>query len=189
MNYEPKTFTFPELEGISKKTMDEHVGLYQGYVKNFNAISAAIAEMTKDHEKNTHAISELIRRRSFEFDGMRLHEHYFAQFVDGAKELDQSGTFAAALTKEYRSLETFTTKVMTTIASMRGPGWAILYFDPETKPASHGLLGRAAPGPFRDPSHTSCARRLGTRLHSRLRCPGQGQVHRRFLQEPELVGR
>jgi Fe-Mn family superoxide dismutase len=148
MNYEPKTFTFPELEGISKKTMDEHVGLYQGYVKNFNAISAAIAELTKDHEKNIHAISELIRRRSFEFDGMRLHEYYFSQLEGGATALDANGPFAKALEKEYRSFETFTTKVMTTIASLRGPGWAILYLDPQSKELLTGFSGEQHQGHF-----------------------------------------
>jgi Fe-Mn family superoxide dismutase len=146
--YEPKTFTFPELDGISKKTMDEHIGLYQGYVKNFNAISAAIAELTKDHDKNVHAISELIRRRSFEFDGMRLHEHYFAQLEGGTKTFDEGSAFAAAITKEYRSLEIFTTKVMTTVASLRGPGWAILYFDPEAKELLTGFSGEQHQGHF-----------------------------------------
>src|ERR1700733_379877 len=89
--YEPKTFSFPELDGISKKTMDEHIGLYQGYVKNFNAISSKIAELVKDHEQNALPIAELIRRRSFEFDGMRLHEYYFSQFEGGAKAINAGG--------------------------------------------------------------------------------------------------
>jgi superoxide dismutase, Fe-Mn family len=146
--YEPKTFTFPELDGISKKTMDEHIGLYQGYVKNFNVISAAIAELAKDHDKNSHAICELIRRRSFEFGGMRLHEHYFAQLEGGAKPLDGKSSLADALTKDYGSLETFTTKVMTTVASLRGPGWAILYFDPEAKELLTGFSGEQHQGHF-----------------------------------------
>ncbi len=60
--YEPKTFSIPPLDGISQKSVDEHIGLYQGYVKNFNAISALLPEYAKDTEKNAHAISELIRR-------------------------------------------------------------------------------------------------------------------------------
>ena len=75
--YEAKTFSFPQLGGMSQKTMDEHVGLYQGYVKNFNSMSGAIIDLAKDPEKNSLAIAELRRRRSFEFGGMRLHEYYF----------------------------------------------------------------------------------------------------------------
>jgi Fe-Mn family superoxide dismutase len=90
MTYVAKTFSLPELEGISTKSVEEHLGLYAGYVKNFNAISANLAEYAKDSEKHAHALSELIRRKSFEFDGMRLHEYYFEQFEGGKKELDNS---------------------------------------------------------------------------------------------------
>ena len=74
---------------FERRRWTKHIGLYQGYVKNFNAIFGRDrGTYAKDHDKNTHAISELIRRRSFEFDGMRfLHEHYFAQFEGGAKAL------------------------------------------------------------------------------------------------------
>src|SRR3989338_8995565 len=78
--YEAQKFNVPELEGISAESVKQHIGLYEGYVKNFNAISKLIAELaTTDSEKYAHAVSELVRRRSFEFDGMRLHEYYFAQ--------------------------------------------------------------------------------------------------------------
>lgn len=127
MDYSPRTFSLPELDGISKKSIDEHVGLYQGYVKNFNAMSAKLIEYAADTEKNAHALSELIRRRSFEFDGMRLHEVYFAQFEGGAKALTPESPLAIQLQKEYR--EHFK-EYFTAIGLMRGPGWALLYWDP-----------------------------------------------------------
>ena len=34
--YEAKTFDIPELEGISKESIDLHLGLYAGYVKHVN---------------------------------------------------------------------------------------------------------------------------------------------------------
>src|SRR5271167_1160402 len=87
MDYKEKKFALPELEGISPKSIEEHLGLYAGYVKNFNAISALLPEYAKDPEKNAHAIAELVRRRSFEFDGMRLHELYFGQLEGGVSPL------------------------------------------------------------------------------------------------------
>ena len=95
--YEPKKFNLPPLEGISTKSVEEHLGLYAGYVKNFNAISALLPELAKDSEKNAHALSELVRRRSFEFDGMRLHELYFSQFEGGSTPLTAGGAFANAV--------------------------------------------------------------------------------------------
>jgi Fe-Mn family superoxide dismutase len=147
MNYEPKTFTFPKLEGISKKTMDEHLGLYQGYVKNFNAISAAMPEYAKDPEKNSHALAELVRRRSFEFGGMRLHEYYFPQLEGGAKPLSEGGALAEQFKKEYHSAENVI-PYLKMIASMRGPGWAILYWDPWAKQFLAGFTGEQHQGHF-----------------------------------------
>ena len=145
--YEAKKFSLPTLEGISQKSVDEHLGLYAGYVKNFNAISAGIAEYAKDFEKNTHAVHELLRRRSFEFGGMRLHEHYFAQWESGAKPLNSDGDLGRLLAKEYRSVEQFQ-KVMAHIGSMRGPGWVILYYDPEAKELLTGFSGEQHQGHF-----------------------------------------
>jgi Fe-Mn family superoxide dismutase len=147
MNYEPKTFTFPEIDGISKKTMDEHLGLYQGYVKNFNAISALLPEYAKDSEKNAYALAELIRRRSFEFGGMRLHELYFPQLEGGAADLKPDSALAKALEKDYSKAEHLI-PYMKAIGNMRGPGWAMLYWDPEAKQFLAGFSGEQHQGHF-----------------------------------------
>jgi len=134
MQYQEQKFNLPELDGISKASIDAHLGLYAGYVKNFNAISGLLSEYAKDSEKNAHALSELIRRRSFEFGGMRLHELYFAQFEGGSTPLTAGGALAKQIDAEYHKFEYFIA-MFRAIAMMRGPGWAILYWDPAAKPA------------------------------------------------------
>jgi Fe-Mn family superoxide dismutase len=145
MEYTPKTFSIPQLDGISVKSVEEHVGLYQGYVKNFNAIASALPELAKDPQKNQHAISELIRRKSFEFDGMRLHELYFTQLEGGAKELDKESALGAQMAKEYHE---YFVEYFKAIAGIRGPGWAILYWDPEHKEFQAGFAGEQHQGHF-----------------------------------------
>ncbi len=147
MDYQPKTFTIPALAGISKESIDAHLGLYQGYVKNFNAISALLPEYAKDSEKHAHALSELIRRRSFEFDGMRLHELYFSQFEGGATPLTPGGPLAQALEKDYMKAEHII-PYLTAIGNMRGPGWALLYWDPQAKQFLAGFSGEQHQGHF-----------------------------------------
>lgn len=146
MQYQEKKFDLPELEGISKKSVEEHLGLYAGYVKNFNAISGLLAEYAKDAEKNAHALSELIRRRSFEFGGMRLHELYFKQFEGGAKPL-ADGALSSAIEKEYHKHEYFLA-MFKAIGLMRGPGWAILYWDAVGKQFLTGFSGEQHQGHF-----------------------------------------
>ncbi len=145
MEYTPHTFNIPALDGISAKSVEEHLSLYAGYVKNFNTISAKLVEYAADTEKNAHALSELIRRKSFEFDGIRLHELYFAQFEGGAKELNKDSALSAELEKEYRG---HFQEYFKAIGNMRGPGWAMLYYDPATKQFMSGFAGEQHQGHF-----------------------------------------
>lgn len=145
MEYTPKTFTIPPLDGISAKSVEEHIGLYRGYVKNFNAIAKKLVEYAADTEGNAHALSELIRRKSFEFDGMRLHELYFEQFEGGAKSLATDSALAEALKTEYHE---YFEQYFKAIGSMRGPGWAMLYWDPVGKQFQAGFSGEQHQGHF-----------------------------------------
>lgn len=145
--FEPKTFSFPQLEGISQKTMSEHVGLYQGYVKNFNAITTLMDELFKDSDRHQHELAELIRRRSFEFGGMRLHELYFPQLEGGPAPLGTNDALAKALTGQFGSPDEVV-RQMRIAAAMRGPGWSMLYFDPEARNFHVGFTGEQHQGHF-----------------------------------------
>ncbi len=147
MNYTEKKFDIPALDGISAKSIEEHLGLYAGYVKNFNAISASIEELLKDPEKNALAIAELRRRHSFEFDGMKLHELYFPQFEGSPAPLSPQSTLAQALAKHWGSADTAEQRARQT-AAMRGPGWSILYYNPESEAFHMGFVGEQHQGHF-----------------------------------------
>ncbi len=100
--FEEKKFDIPTLKGISAKTIEEHLKLYSGYVKNANEL---LAGGTYD------------RRFPFEFNGMRNHEVYFSQF-EGGPQGDASVLVGFDLEK-FKAL-----------ALTRGVGWAMLYYDP-----------------------------------------------------------
>src|SRR4051812_30828918 len=104
--FEAKKFNIPELKGISKKTIDEHLKLYAGYVKHSNLIQEHIEEFLKDSEKYAYELGELSRRFSFEFGGMRNHEFYFAAFENGAKAIEQAD-LKTAIEKEWGSYESW----------------------------------------------------------------------------------
>ncbi|MDQ5955003.1 MAG: superoxide dismutase, Fe-Mn family [Patescibacteria group bacterium] len=147
MAYEARTFVLPEMDGLSKTSVDQHLALYAGYVKNFNAMSALLPEYAKDSEKHAHALSELIRRRSFEFDGMRLHEYYFEQLEGGASPLTPEGPLAKQFEKEYHKVEYFL-EYFRSIGNMRGPGWAMLYWDAHAQQFLAGFSGEQHQGHF-----------------------------------------
>jgi len=105
--FEEKKFDIPKLKGISEKTIEEHLKLYSGYVKNAN---------------NLLAEQEYNRRFPFEFNGMRNHEIYFAHFEGGSTPLTTSGPLAQIDWEKFK-----------TLALTRGVGWAMVYYDPISK--------------------------------------------------------
>ena len=130
MKYEAMTFDIPALEGISKETMANHLGLYQGYVKHVNLIQEKITELSTAATTNAFVLGELQRRMGFEFCGMRNHEYYFAQLEGGAKALPK-GVLQAKIIATWGSVKKWQTS-FTLIAKTRGVGWAMLYHDKET---------------------------------------------------------
>lgn len=129
--YEARSFNIPELKGISKKSIEEHIKLYQGYVAHTNLILEKIQD-SRSKDDMAYGISEMQRRFSFEFDGMRNHEYYFSSLEGGSKALPNSSKLKAVIEKEWDSFDLWLARFKR-IAATRGIGWAILYYDKENK--------------------------------------------------------
>src|SRR3989344_2269270 len=130
--FEAKTFNIPALKGISAKTIEEHLKLYQGYITHANLVLEKITELSADMEKNMGLISGLQRRFGFEFNGIRNHEIYFASLEDGPKPCVEDDHLHKAIEKEFGGFDLWLTNFKI-LATTRGIGWAILYFDPVSK--------------------------------------------------------
>jgi superoxide dismutase, Fe-Mn family len=137
--YTEQKFNIPELTGISKKTIEEHLKLYAGYVKFSNLILEKIKEYQADSETHAYALGELQRRFSFEFNGMRNHEYYFKSFEGGPAVLGENSELKKALAEQFGSFDAWL-QMFKAIALTRGIGWAMLYFDPVTKKLTHAWI-------------------------------------------------
>ena len=128
--YTARTFDLPELTGLSEKQITAHLGLYEGYVKHTNLLCEQIRDLTEtDLEKFAYSIMETRRRLGFEFNGMRMHEHYFEQFEGGAQPAHAESALTQALTEKYGSHDDFIAH-LTQVGMTRGIGWSVLYADP-----------------------------------------------------------
>ena len=131
MAYTAKTFALPELKGLSKKQIDVHLALYEGYVKHVNLINEKITSLKEaDAEGNAFVINELRRRYGFEWDGMRMHEYYFEQFEGGPQASDAQ--LQGVVGTKYGSWEGFIGHLKE-VCGMRGIGWCVVYFDPRAQ--------------------------------------------------------
>jgi Fe-Mn family superoxide dismutase len=126
--FKTKEFNIGELKGISAKTIEEHLKLYKGYVNNTNIIFNKLHELKIDPEKNAYLLGEIQRRLGFEFGGMRNHEYYFSSLSGGAKEINKEGVFYKKIEEDWGNFENFLNHFKF-VATTRGIGWAMLYFD------------------------------------------------------------
>jgi Fe-Mn family superoxide dismutase len=124
-------FNIPSLHGISQKTIEEHLKLYAGYVKNANLILEHGLEFSKDSEKYSYELAELQRRFGFEWGGIRNHEVYFSLLEGRATAPNPESALYKKIIAQWDSWEIFMTRMKMT-AMTRGVGWAMLYYDPKT---------------------------------------------------------
>lgn len=132
-NFTSKTFKIPELKGISAKTIEEHLKLYQGYVKNANSILEKMPEYGKYAEADAFApyvVGELGRRFSFEYNGMRNHEVYFSSLEGGSAELAPDSPLKTLIVETWGSFDAWLAGFKTAAATTRGIGWMTLWYDP-----------------------------------------------------------
>jgi superoxide dismutase, Fe-Mn family len=132
MQFEERKFNIGKLKGISEKTIDEHLKLYSGYVKNSNLVIQKIEELSQDSEKNAYALGEVQRRFGFEYNGMRNHEVYFDSLSGGSKAINKSSELYKSIEYLWGSFDKWLLQFKV-IALTRGIGWAMLYFDREEK--------------------------------------------------------
>ncbi len=128
------------LTGISEDQIAQHWKLYEGYVKNVNALNGRLAALSAEKSYGPE-FAELKRRLGFEYDGMILHEHYFGVLKSGRKPLGED--FAALMKRLKKSFGGFAhwKEEFSAIGKMRGVGWAILYFDPRAGVLTNHWIG------------------------------------------------
>jgi Fe-Mn family superoxide dismutase len=133
--YQTKSFNLRGLQGISDKTIDLHLTLYEGYVKATNLLQGKIAEFLKDgtvDQEELPAYSELTRRLGFEYNGMVLHEYYFDNLTPRASlKPDSTSAFLRQAEASFGSYERWKTDFVS-VGKMRGVGWALCFQDPSS---------------------------------------------------------
>lgn len=111
--------------GFSEGMMNNHILLYEVYVKNVNSIDTKLADMVSSGNQNSPEYNELKRRYSWEYNGMYLHDLYFENMNNKALALDGSSVFVSEINKYFGSFEKWRDEFIST-GSLRGIGWALL---------------------------------------------------------------
>ena len=117
-------------EGFSDNLLNTHFGLYEGYVKNTNALAEQLKNLLEAGKTGPGEYAELKRRFGWEFNGMRLHELYFGNMSKDKKTLADEAKIAGLITAAFGSYEMWKKDFVAT-GALRGIGWAIMAHDKE----------------------------------------------------------
>lgn len=118
------------LSGFSDALLTNHFALYEGYVKNTNALADRLQALTEAGSMATPEFAELKRRFGWEWNGMRMHELYFGNMTKESVPLAE-GALKSALAQRFGSFERWQENFVAT-GSMRGIGWVVLAHDNES---------------------------------------------------------
>lgn len=124
------------LTGISDKTLEIHLGLYAGYVKNTNILNERIIDLTEQGKSGSPDYCEIKRRYGWEYNGMRLHEYYFGNLKPGGIDLKSNSQIWRAIVDTYSSVDVWKNDFIK-VGLMRGVGWVVLCQDPIQKVLSN----------------------------------------------------
>jgi len=122
-----KTFaSIRELDGISKRTMEEHYELYKGYVAKTNEIQEKLNAV--DRSTANQIFSDLRALRvdlSFAIGGVKNHEIYFAHL--GGKGGAPAGKVAELIKRDFPSYDAWLADFKASGVAARG--WVWLAYD------------------------------------------------------------
>ncbi len=123
----PKKYDFSLIEGISKKQLNEHYKLYEGYVNNLNKILQILQEKTILTTGTTYSEARsLALGETYALNGTKLHELYFENMGNSKKQ--PTGLVLKWILRDYGSFEQWKRRFIEYALSVRG--WVVYTFDP-----------------------------------------------------------
>jgi len=113
------------MDGISKKTVEEHMKLYTGYVNKYNEIREKLNGLTEEDLTKANQAYSLIRELkvelTFAWGGIVNHELYFSHL--GGKGGTPQGDLLAQIKADFGSFEKYVKDLKATGISARGWAW------------------------------------------------------------------
>ena len=133
MMYEPKNYDrLLGTPGFSDQLFKNHFVLYQGYVKNANTFREELRALLEQGKIGTPLYAELKRRFAWEYNGIRLHEYYFENMVKERTTLAEGSELSKKISEEFGGYDVWE-KDFKAVGAMRGIGWVVLYYDPQSR--------------------------------------------------------
>lgn len=115
------------MKGITKKTVEDHLKLYAGYVNKYNEITDKLKALTDDDYAKANQVFSTIRslktELSFAWGGIINHEIYFDHL--GGKGGIPTNELLAQIVKDFGSFESYKKDMKASAIAARGWVWTV----------------------------------------------------------------
>lgn len=120
-------FDLGGVHGLSTRALELHLGLYEAHVAETNRLHEQLAEFPRSHPLLPHERLErdgLVRRLSYEHNGVLLHEAFFESLGAGRGAPAANGAFSESLDLSFGGFQSWQQDVIE-IGQTRGVGWVL----------------------------------------------------------------
>jgi Fe-Mn family superoxide dismutase len=118
--------TTTKMDGISSNQIEQHLKLYQGYIKKSNEIYSKLKDVDITTANATYSpLRELLMEQSYAVNGVVYHEFYFGNL--GGKGGEPTGELKSALEDRFGTLGKFMDYLKAAGKSMRG--WVVVGYN------------------------------------------------------------
>ena len=132
LSAQEKKFSFNS-DFLSNDNFQNHIELYEGYIKNFNEVSAKLDTADRQNVNCNHSeFRSLKLDETFNMNGVYLHELYFANIGDTNSEIKMDSLSYMRLSRDFGSFDAWQ-KDFIACAAASQCGWAITYLNTYTQ--------------------------------------------------------
>ena len=121
------SFDLRQVCGLSPRALEAHLALYEEHVEAANRLHEQLAEYPSMEELSARerlGRDGLVRRLSFEHNGVLLHEAFFEALGGGRGRPAANGRFSDCVDANFGGFEAWRQDVME-LGATRGVGWVI----------------------------------------------------------------
>ena len=116
-------------EFLSGKNKQAHKELYEGYIENFNKISAELDSADRDNASANHSQFRSLKiDETYNMNALYLHELYFANISDMQSNVTMDSLAYMRLSRDFGDFDKWQKDFMACCMSSRC-GWAITYYN------------------------------------------------------------
>jgi len=140
LSAQEKKFKFSVDEILSNDNFQNHLELYQGYLKKFNEVSSKLDTVDRSNVNSSSSeFRSLKLDETYNLNGVYLHELFFANIGDPNSEIKMDSLSYMRLARDFGSFDAWQKDLMA-CASASQNGWAVTYLNTYTQTYMNAVI-------------------------------------------------